>query len=120
MVAKLRVKLLPVAFKNENAIRLIYDGEEILPNERFLPKYNEVMHLIGVKRIAESGLSFDDFPICVPKPQKISNGNGSYTIDGYMVQTPSGGRRVEILQILKEGLNLDLEIIFPELKDKED
>ena len=109
---KRRVKLLPVPFKDENAIRLVYEGEEIKPNERFLPKYNEVIHLIGVRRIAESGLQFEDFPICGLK--SVTNGNGSYTIDGYKVQTPSGGRRVEILQILKEGLNLDLEIIFPE------
>lgn len=107
--------LLPVAFKNENAIRLIYEGEEIMPNERFLPKYNEVIRRIGTNRIIDSGLMFEDAPICIPKGDSFHNGNGSYTVDDInKVQTPSGGRRVEILQILKDGLNLDLKIIFPE------
>lgn len=108
-------ELLPVPFKSENAIRLIYEGEEILPNERFLPKYNEVIRRIGTDRIIESGLRFEDAPICIPKKESFHNGNGSYTVDKVnKVQTPSGGRRVKILQILKEGLNLDLEIIVLE------
>lgn len=99
-----------MTFKYDDSIRLIYEGTEVLPGESFLNKYNEVIHLIGVQRIADSGIIFNDNPITSIKPFGNGYRKGVYTIDGYRVQTPSG-ERLAILRALKDGLDIDLDII---------